>query len=351
MTNGSSQGLLVIVAVIIFSIFIVVSYFVFRDTMRSSLSEIFEDGFLLANRGLGIDNSESKESETFLKSSKFDITTQAHLYMGSYIDWKYDSDGYVDRNAPEIKYTKAVSSGDTYTIIREVDMSKYIVRKGTTIEEGVGWAGLTTMSTIYLKISDEDRDLIDLENNRDMYEESNGIFKLYETGNSINLTPENREENQEYSINMKDGSTKKIIIKWKAVNNPNYEGELAKNYNFDFTYNFRIYDYNSGKTKNVFIDFKGKMNDRANIVVDSGGFVNSGIENYALLLTSIDMSLNNSNDYFIFELNDASIPYKDDNNYKLMDYETNLGISQDDFTENTIQPMRNVIFNHSFKVI
>ncbi|HBK4031851.1 TPA: leucine-rich repeat protein [Enterococcus faecium] len=49
MTNGTSQGLFVIVAVVIFGIFIFISYLLFRDTLKPSLSTIFTDGLEQAN--------------------------------------------------------------------------------------------------------------------------------------------------------------------------------------------------------------------------------------------------------------------------------------------------------------
>ncbi|EGO2636706.1 hypothetical protein IET37_001017 [Enterococcus faecalis] len=43
MTNGTSQGLFVIIAIIIFGIFIAISYLLFRNTLQPSLSTIFND--------------------------------------------------------------------------------------------------------------------------------------------------------------------------------------------------------------------------------------------------------------------------------------------------------------------
>ncbi|HBC1835942.1 TPA: leucine-rich repeat domain-containing protein, partial [Enterococcus faecalis] len=43
MTNGTSQGLFIIVAIIIFGIFIAIGYLLFRDTLKPSLSTIFTD--------------------------------------------------------------------------------------------------------------------------------------------------------------------------------------------------------------------------------------------------------------------------------------------------------------------
>lgn len=44
MTEGANQGLFVIVAIVIFGIFVLISYVLFRDTLKPSLSTIFTDG-------------------------------------------------------------------------------------------------------------------------------------------------------------------------------------------------------------------------------------------------------------------------------------------------------------------
>lgn len=43
MTDGASQGLFVIVAVVIFGIFVLISYILFKDTLQPSLKGIFEN--------------------------------------------------------------------------------------------------------------------------------------------------------------------------------------------------------------------------------------------------------------------------------------------------------------------
>lgn len=45
MTNGASQGLFVIVAVVIFGLFIFITYMLFRNTLQPSLANIFNDSF------------------------------------------------------------------------------------------------------------------------------------------------------------------------------------------------------------------------------------------------------------------------------------------------------------------
>ncbi|HCR2865860.1 hypothetical protein [Enterococcus faecium] len=43
MTDGASQGLFVIVAVVIFGIFVLIAYLLFRDTLKDSLHGIFQN--------------------------------------------------------------------------------------------------------------------------------------------------------------------------------------------------------------------------------------------------------------------------------------------------------------------
>lgn len=42
MTDGASQGLFVIVAVVIFGIFVLIAYLLFRDNLKDSLNGIFQ---------------------------------------------------------------------------------------------------------------------------------------------------------------------------------------------------------------------------------------------------------------------------------------------------------------------
>ncbi|WP_142965814.1 hypothetical protein [Enterococcus casseliflavus] len=43
MTEGASQGVFVIVAIVIFGIFVLISYVLFKDTLKPSLTNIFTD--------------------------------------------------------------------------------------------------------------------------------------------------------------------------------------------------------------------------------------------------------------------------------------------------------------------
>ena len=44
MTNGTSQGLFVVVAIVIFGIFVLISYLLFKDNLKPTLANIFTDG-------------------------------------------------------------------------------------------------------------------------------------------------------------------------------------------------------------------------------------------------------------------------------------------------------------------
>lgn len=52
MTNGTSQGLFIVIAVIIFGIFVLISYILFKDTMKTSLTAIFTDSLEQSSNNL-----------------------------------------------------------------------------------------------------------------------------------------------------------------------------------------------------------------------------------------------------------------------------------------------------------
>lgn len=52
MTEGTSQGLFVIVAVVIFGIFVLIAYVLFRDKLNTSLADVFDDATTQAEDNL-----------------------------------------------------------------------------------------------------------------------------------------------------------------------------------------------------------------------------------------------------------------------------------------------------------
>ena len=70
MTNGTSQGLFVVVAIIIFGIFVLISYLLFKDNLKPTLANIFTDGLKQATCNLlsecPIDIVADREDEKYL---------------------------------------------------------------------------------------------------------------------------------------------------------------------------------------------------------------------------------------------------------------------------------------------
>lgn len=62
MTNGGSQGLFILVAVVIFGIFVFMSYLLFRDTLKPNLSNVFEDGLVQSEDILGVEKPDKDVS-------------------------------------------------------------------------------------------------------------------------------------------------------------------------------------------------------------------------------------------------------------------------------------------------
>ena len=62
MTDGASQGLFVVVAIVIFGIFVLISYMLFRDNLKPSLSSIFTDSLIQAEKNLNGENDDSNIS-------------------------------------------------------------------------------------------------------------------------------------------------------------------------------------------------------------------------------------------------------------------------------------------------
>lgn len=66
MTSGSSQGLFVIVAVVIFGIFVLISYILFRDNLKTGLSSVFEDSIAITEENMNRNLMEQLSLEGFI---------------------------------------------------------------------------------------------------------------------------------------------------------------------------------------------------------------------------------------------------------------------------------------------
>lgn len=77
MTNGTSQGLFIVVGIIIFGIFVLISYILFKDTLKPTLSGIFTDSLEQSQDNL-IGNI--AEGVTFLGYSAFTNKNLVQIY-------------------------------------------------------------------------------------------------------------------------------------------------------------------------------------------------------------------------------------------------------------------------------
>ena len=98
MTEGSNQGLFVIVAIVIFGIFVSMVYLLFGDNLKPALSSIFKDSFGNVNNVMGIGSSEdsSGNSSRDLSNLPYDDWVKALENMGYVVATDSDFGGTRD---------------------------------------------------------------------------------------------------------------------------------------------------------------------------------------------------------------------------------------------------------------
>lgn len=138
MTNGTSQGLFIVVAIIIFGIFILISYLLFRDTLKPSLSSIFTDGLTQSNCTVnGEDESTSLCNPKF--NNSFKITKCVNI-------------GFVDNNNVfgTTGFPEIWSATDSST--RTINLKPYL-DKGASLNIENGLVEISTINDtgIYVK--------------------------------------------------------------------------------------------------------------------------------------------------------------------------------------------------------
>lgn len=80
MTNGTSQGLFIVVAIIIFGIFIAISYLLFRNTLKPSLSTIYCDSFEQIDENTNLlDTNNSKCMRKF--NNSFEVKSYFNIWF------------------------------------------------------------------------------------------------------------------------------------------------------------------------------------------------------------------------------------------------------------------------------
>lgn len=115
MTNGTSQGLFVVVAIIIFGIFVFISYLLFKDTLKPTLANIFTDGFEQTNCQFDTTKIKTiKCNPTFNNSFDFKIIKlQFSGYAGIFEAQKTDNSDIlmIDiNNRPEIQINQETNT-------------------------------------------------------------------------------------------------------------------------------------------------------------------------------------------------------------------------------------------------
>lgn len=131
MTDGASQGLFVIVAVVIFGIFVLISYVLFRDNLKTGLSSIFKDSIEEAqdslNKGENLFSKArvSSSGATFVRNldGTMNLSKKGKLSMGS-PDPVMRSHVFFILDVPDLK------EGDSYTFKLDMKITEHDLTEG-----------------------------------------------------------------------------------------------------------------------------------------------------------------------------------------------------------------------------
>ncbi|WP_301390170.1 hypothetical protein [Enterococcus spodopteracolus] len=106
MTNGSSQGLFVVVAIVIFGIFVLISYLLFKDTLKPSLSGVFSDSL-----GQSTDYLTGVANQEYLNFS-----TTNGIGINGLTSSAYNEDGSIKSNLKTLVLPNTIRGKDLKTI-------------------------------------------------------------------------------------------------------------------------------------------------------------------------------------------------------------------------------------------
>lgn len=302
MTDGSSQGLLVVVAVVIFGIFVLISYVIFKDTLKPSLARIYCDAFTQAEKMTGITGStcgdggsesgggdeNSTGTDDFLNSSKMVFSGNTVFYYGQYIYGS--SEGIIS--------TKFNQSGDTYKGSYTIDLSKYSSMSGMDMDN---WNGLMVQNNkIAIEFSDEDLALID---ENWLAETNNGqdvqMNNVDENSHQINLSSTENSATVYAEVKMKDGSTKRIEFTINTKNNLYNMDEFKENYVSKVNTTAVIKGMDDSVLYTTNLSLEHKQNGEATITIDTGGKVTiDNYYNYMLGFENSKMIIKDSDDFY-----------------------------------------------------
>ena len=87
MKEGTSQGLFVIIAVVVFGIFVAISYLIFQDSLRPKLTTIFTESFspssLHTNEWIMSNSLESRMSKVLFKEGVYEIIYDSNIEVNN----------------------------------------------------------------------------------------------------------------------------------------------------------------------------------------------------------------------------------------------------------------------------
>ncbi|MGM0107124.1 hypothetical protein [Enterococcus sp. AZ172] len=138
MTNGTIQGHFVVIGIVIFGIFTLISYLLLRDTLKPNLSSIFTDGLTQSNCAVN-----GEDESTPLCNPKFNNSFKINQYVNiGFID---DNNVFGTTVFPEIW-----SATDSST--RTINMKPYL-DKGASLNIEKGLVEISTINDtgVYVK--------------------------------------------------------------------------------------------------------------------------------------------------------------------------------------------------------
>ncbi|QQU18048.1 hypothetical protein I6I79_09150 [Enterococcus casseliflavus] len=149
MTNGASQGLFVVVAIVVFGSFVLISYLLFRDNVKPSLSGIFKDGLEQAT-----DNLTGVTNEKYLNFS-----TTNGIGIDGLNSSAYNVDGSIKKNLKTLILPNTINSRDLVTIdFMNSNITGTSTSRFAGVEKIVGNSKLTKVTPIltYTEIKELD---------------------------------------------------------------------------------------------------------------------------------------------------------------------------------------------------
>lgn len=160
MTNGSSQGLFVVVAVVIFGIFVAISYSLFRDQLTPSLASIFS----VATEQAGESFKRKREIPLLELIANTDYSSKIED-VGGILQSTYK--GYAGTNPISIR-----TSQQTFEVGKKYEIAGTLTLNGVpiTLEQ---WVGKTNNN-----LSTDSPEIFDVDN-------ATGTFKIIFTFNDL----------------------------------------------------------------------------------------------------------------------------------------------------------------------